>query len=277
MRGPGPSEQLPLAIQRLADMDFSEYVPGVNAEAAAVIQAWALSPRERPDTSFLYLCGASGTGKTHLLQAACRAALQAGLRSAYLPLGHPALDTSVFEELEGLDRIALDDLDAIAGQPAWEQALFQLYNRLRESRRGLLVAAKLPPLELGLKLPDLISRLSWGPLYQIKPLDEQGCAEMLRLAAGRRGLPLGEAAIGYLLRRCPREPGYLLDFLDQLDQASLIQKRRPTLALIRSLLVARDPGSGVEPKTHPGPRPGPTGEVPQADRGEPPPFDGRLG
>ncbi len=240
-RSGGLGAQLPLALDKRPELDFSEYLPGPNAEGVAAVLTWAQATPGAEGDRFLYLFGPPGTGKTHLLQAACQAAREAGLASAYLPLDHPGLDPAILDELESLDRVALDALDAIAGIPAWEQALFHLYNRLRQAKRGLLVAARRPTAEVGVQLPDLVSRLAWGPAYRLKPLDEMGCAELLRQGAQGRGLPLGEEAIAYLLKHCPREPGYLLALLGELDQASLAHKRRPTLPLIRDLLGNREP------------------------------------
>lgn len=227
---------MPLALSPSAESDFSAYLAGPNAEVVAALAAWA---QPAATNGFIYLHGPPGTGKSHLLQAACQAARQAGLAAAFLPLGHPGLDPTVLEALEGWDRIALDGLEAVVGQATWEEALFHLYNRLRDAGRGLLVATRPPPGELGIHLADLASRLAWGTCYRLRPLDERNCAALLRHAARRRGLKLGEEAIAYLLKRCPREPGYLLGLLGHLDRASLAHKKRPTLPLIRALLEAR--------------------------------------
>ena len=246
--------QLPLALTPGAESDFSAYLAGPNAEVLAALAAWA-QPSLRPPTApappgvatpppaatvqFIYIFGPPGTGKSHLLQAACQAARQEGLAAACLPLGHPGLEPAVLEALDRWDRIALDGLEAVIGQAPWEEALFHLYNRLRDAGRGLLVAARRPPGELGIHLADLASRLAWGTRYRLKPLDERECAALLRHAARRRGLKLGEEAIAYILKRCPREPGYLLELLGHLDRASLAHKKRPTLPLIRALIAAR--------------------------------------
>lgn len=232
-------KQLPLAVDLPPRAELEEYLPGPNREAAAAVTAWA-DGRGDP---FIYLFGPSGTGRTHLLQGACRAAAAHGRRALYLPLSHPGLEPTALEGLEGVDAVALDDLQAVADAPAWEHALFDLYNRLRETGRRLLVAADAPVADLALGLPDLRSRLGWGPGYRLRPLGDADCARLLRDAAARRGLTLGEDAVAYLMRRCPREPAPLLGVLDALDRLSLTEKRRPTVPLLRRVLDAHGRGA----------------------------------
>jgi DnaA family protein len=225
-------EQLSLAVDLKPESDFAEYLPGPNAEAVAALSAWAACRGE----PFLYLFGAPGTGKTHLLHAACRSATANRLAAVYLPLSHAGLDPSALDNLQHCALVALDDINAVAGDLGWERALFSLYNRLREAGCRLLVSADAPSAQLPLQLPDLRSRLGWCPGYQLRRLDDTDCERLLRDAAARRGLRLDATAITYILRRCPRDASRLLALLDRLDQVSLEQKRRPSVRLIGELL-----------------------------------------
>jgi DnaA family protein len=226
--------QLPLAVGLEAEADFDAYLPGPNREAVAAVAAWATGGND----TFLYLFGPSGTGKTHLLLAACGRASKESATAIYLPLADPRLRPSVLDGLEGSELVALDDLQAVAGQRDWELALFGVYNRLREHRRRLLMSADVPVQALALVLPDLRSRIGWGPRYRLQALSERDCEQLLRHSAERRGLRLSDNAASYIMRRCRREPRQLMRLLDRLDQASLSRKRRPTLALVRELLKA---------------------------------------
>jgi len=229
--------QLPLAIQLRPEADFSAFVAGSNTEAVAAVTAWA----DCKGDDFLYMFGASGSGKTHLLQAACRKAVHRGRSAVYLPLDHRGLAPSVLDNLELWDLVALDDIQAVAGREHWEQALFDLYNRLRESGRRLLVSADAPVSGLTLRRADLRSRLGWGPGYRLLSLSEGDCERLVRESAKRRGLDLGRDTIDYIMRRCPREPGKLMRLLDEIDQESLRTQRRPTLWLVRQMLAAGKP------------------------------------
>jgi DnaA family protein len=130
----------------------------------------------------------------------------------------------------------------VAGDGSWELALFALYNRLQEAGTRLLVAARVPPAQTGVRLPDLASRLEAGARYGLIPLDERGCARLLGAAAEQRGLRLDRAAVGYILRRVPRDPERLLSLIDELDRSTLQRQRAPTVRLIGELLVGHTPG-----------------------------------
>jgi len=226
-------EQLPLHFAWREGLRFANYCAGDNLALLASLRATADGVGER----FVMLWGAAGLGKSHLLQAACDAAARAGRRAAYLPLSEfVALSPAVLEGLEGLDLVCLDDLQAVAGEAAWEEALFHLYNRLREAGGSLVAAGDASPAGLPLCLPDLASRLAWGPVYRLQPLDEAARAQALQARAAGRGLELPDEVAAYLLRRCPRDLRSLFALLDRLDLASLAQQRRLTIPFVSGFI-----------------------------------------
>jgi len=225
-------QQLPLALKLRSDGGFADYLAGPNAEPVKAIAAWAAGEGER----FLYLFGPSGSGKTHLLQAACRSAAERSEEVVYLPLAEFEMRPAVLEGLELAGFVALDDLHAVAADADWERSLFGLYNRLRETGGRLLVGARPPLAELPIVLPDLRSRLGWGPGYRLRPLSDEDSERLLLHSAKRRGLELGTDVVGYIMRRSPRDAGSLLGLLDSIDQESLRKKCRPTLWLVRQIL-----------------------------------------
>ncbi|MFN2330008.1 MAG: DnaA ATPase domain-containing protein, partial [Chromatocurvus sp.] len=142
----------------------------------------------------------------------------------------------VLEGLEQYPLVAIDDVQAIAGQTAWEEALFHLYNRLRDAGGRLLSAASLAPEQLALHLPDLRSRLAWGALYALRPADDVTRGQILMVRAQASGLELPEETAQFLLRRYPRDLPALIDLLGRLDQAALVSQRRLTVPFVRSVL-----------------------------------------
>lgn len=225
--------QLPLHLWLRDGATFSSYFPGPNQEPFAHLQQLT-GGRWQPAT---YLWGGKGTGKTHLLQAACHAAGEHDLAAAYLPMA--AADQFPCEVLEGLETVVIvciDDVQSIAGNPEWETAIIHLFERIQESGTALVVAGHTMPAELGLQSPHLESRLAWGLQYQLLPLAEADKLSALQLRAHRRGIELPLESCRYLIRHYSLDMNLLFSSLDTLDQASLREKRRLTIPFIREVL-----------------------------------------
>ena len=184
----------------------------------------------------VYLWGGEGSGRTHLLQAACHTALDLGLRSVYLPLDSADLEPSILQGLEAVPLICLDNIHSIADKPVWQEAVFHFFNRLREKQGRMLVAADNSPLHLPFKLADLQSRLSWGTSYQLQALNDDEKLQALQLRASLRGLELDESVARFLLRRYARGMRELFGLLDKLDKASLAEQRRLTIPFVKTIL-----------------------------------------
>jgi DnaA family protein len=88
-----------------------------------------------------------------------------------------------------------------------------------------------------LGLPDLVSRLGWGPVFQLSALTDIEKRGALQLRAHRRGLEMGDEVADYLLKRCPRDMDSLFNLLNRLDHASLAAQRRLTIPFVRQLLA----------------------------------------
>ena len=223
--------QLTLGVRLTDRAVLGNFLPGANAIALAAAQAMVTAG----GAGSLFLHGAGGTGKSHLLQALCVAVPGAAL----LPLATLAeLGPGVLEGAGSLPLVAIDDLERIAGDAAWEEALFKLYNERRGG--GLAVAARAPATLVGLRLPDLVSRLAALPHYGLRPLDEAQQRAALQLRALSRGFELPEETVVFLQRRFPRDMGQLAVILDELDAASLAEQRRVTVPFIRQVLGLAD-------------------------------------
>uniref|UniRef100_UPI003562C26A DnaA regulatory inactivator Hda n=1 Tax=Halopseudomonas sp. TaxID=2901191 RepID=UPI003562C26A len=185
----------------------------------------------------LYLWGAPGSGRSHLLQAACHQMVEAGGLAMYLPLAEVIEHgPSLLEGMEEVDLLCLDELDALVGQARWQETLFHLYNRLREQGGRLLLSAGAPPRNMAFDLADLTSRLGWGLVFQMQPLDDQSKQEVLKLRAEGRGLQLTDEVARYMLNRGARGMGELFAALEKLDQASLQAQHRLTIPFVKRVM-----------------------------------------
>jgi len=165
-------QQLVLDIGPPAAPAFDNFVAGPNAEALARVRSLA---EGKLLEAIVYLWGAPGSGRTHLLRAAARA--------------NPEL-------------VIADDVESL--EPAAQQQLFAAINAARDGGAPVLAAGPRAPAGLDLR-EDLRTRLAWGLVYQLRPLGDAEKAEHLRAEAGRRGLRLSGEVVGYLLTRFPRD------------------------------------------------------------------------
>lgn len=227
--------QLPLGVRFADRAVFATFLPGRDAQAVEHLQRLASGSR----AGTAWLCGPRGSGKTHLLQAACVLASER-VRAGYFPLGElAALGSGALDGVAELDCVCLDDVDQVAGEAAWERALFGLHREKEERGGQLIVAARSPPALVGWCLADLRSRFAACAVHSLQGLAEGDLARALELRARVRGLELPAATARWLLRRFPRDMRALYELLDRLDEAALVQQRRLTVPFIKAVLTRR--------------------------------------
>ena len=194
-------KQLLLDIKPAAPPTLHNFVLGRNAEALASLNDVFSHTAQ---SSFIYLWGEVGSGKSHLLQA-CKA------RNAY-----------VVDDVHLLDAEAQIDL-------------FNTYNQLKEAGGILITAGLHAPSQMGLR-DDLATRLAWGLVYQLQPLNDAEKALALNNHAAERGMRLPSEVVDYCLRYLKRDLSTLMSTLDALDEWSLTTKKPVTVPMLRHLL-----------------------------------------
>ena len=127
-------------------------------------------------------------------------------------------------------------MQLIAGDELWQKAVFDLFNRVIEQNKRLIITGDQSVPQLNLGLADLVSRLSWGMTDQIKPLDDEEKLIALKFRAQQRGLLLSDEVAKYLLSHLSREMTHLILALDELDEASIREQRKITIPFIKAIL-----------------------------------------
>ena len=188
----------------------------------------------------LFIWGHSGSGKTHLLQAVCDFASKQNTRAIYVPL-HKLRETGpqILEGFEAMQIICIDDIDAVAGQEDWEQALLLFINELRDKHRTILITAKQNPTQNIFAINDLNSRMTWGPVYMLPTLTNDELDEALNLHADARGMQLTKEVRSYLFKHCRRDVPSLVGILEVLDHASLQEQRKVTVPFLKETIFDR--------------------------------------
>jgi len=225
--------QIPLALDAQHQPGFDLFVAGPNYAVCENVKKIAAGVQK----SNLYLWGATGSGVTHLLQAACKHASEQGRQAVYIPLReHGDLDPGMLENMETPDLLCMDDIDQIGGIQKWEQALLHLYNRRRDSGQPMLFGAHTSPLSLDFSLPDLKSRMAWDLVYLLQDLSDTDKIELLQRRATALAFKLPRDVAEYLVKRVRRDLPYLVTVMTRLEQATLVEQRKLTIPFVKSLL-----------------------------------------
>lgn len=225
--------QLVLGLGPQQDCRFDNFYVGRNQALLFFLKQFIFSKTDH----FVYIAGMAGVGKSHLLQACCHAASEAGLQTMYLPLEDLVnYDPAVLENLEEHALLCLDDIQVLQAYPHWQEAVFHLYNRVKQKEHQLIVAGDRPVRDLPLSLPDLLSRLAWGPAYQLFDLEDEEKLQCLAERARLSGLSFPDEVGRYLLTRYSRDINRLCAALEKLDTASLVEKKRLTIPFVKRIL-----------------------------------------
>lgn len=229
--------QLSLGIQLDDDATFENFFIAPDRANAQVIEVLTRQLSAAGEQT-VFLWGGVGVGISHLLQAACHHAEVQGGSAQYLPLAElqAAEPAALLEGLESLDLVCLDDLQEVLGRADWERALFHFFNLMRDSGRRVLMGARNSPRQLPVALADLQSRLNWGLVYQVQPLDDDSKCAALQARASDLGLELSPEVARFILSRSARDSQKLFAALRLLDRVSLEEQRRLTIPFVKRVL-----------------------------------------
>lgn len=224
--------QLTLDLQLRESYRFENFVVGSNELMLDMLKQMTVTQGEQQVLIWGGLC----CGKSHLLQAVCQLASQKNLSTTYIPLQQfIQYPVEVLQDLENIDLVCIDDIEALSSHLEWQEKCFDLINRSREQGHRLLFSSSLPPNELNLQLEDLRSRLNQGPVMQLEYLGDNDKQKALQLRASVKGFELPDQVAAYMLKNYSRDMAELFEKLEHLDQVSLQQKRRLTIPFVKTV------------------------------------------
>jgi len=173
----------------------------------------------------VYLWGTQGSGKSHLLKACCDWRVRHGGDAVHLSLNDAGINGVIdSDRVLDADFVCVDDMEQIAIQPELEALLFNLINRVRAAHGRLVFAGTEPPQALGVLLPDLLSRLNWGPVLRIDPVDDESLITRMKARADAFGMVLNDDAADYILRYFPRDVPTLESLFERLHKEALVER-----------------------------------------------------
>ncbi len=200
-------------------------VSASNREALLWIERWPEWPAHA-----LAISGPAGCGKSHL------AAIWSARADADLVAPHDVDGRGAAHWLARRRNIVIENASILAGQGGFEQALFHLYNGLKEISCSLLLTDAVPPARWPVALPDLKSRLSAIPAIAVAAPDD----DLLRALFGKlftdRQIRVSPEVISYLIPRMERSFAAVSRLVTRLDEMALSQGGAITIAAARMAL-----------------------------------------
>jgi len=204
------------------------FVSPANALALAALDGWRGWPERR-----MMLVGPAGAGKTHLAQVwaadtgACLVTAEALAGADLLRLSQRPL--------------VIEDADRTAGDAAAETLLLHLHNLGGAEGQPLLLTARRPVRDWGLRLADLGSRLNALPATRLAPPDDALLAAVLVKLFADRQIAVAPAVIAYLQSRMERSFAAARALVAALDARALAEGRPITRAMAAALLDSTRP------------------------------------
>ncbi len=200
------------------------FVSPANAAAVTMV-----SDDGRWPSGKLALTGPPGSGKTHLVHVW---ASETGAEVV-------AASDIAAEEIPALaarNRVAVEDIEALAGHADRETALFHLHNLLLATGGRLLVTGVSAPARWRIALPDLRSRLQGTAVAELSAPDDALLSAVLVKLLADRQIAAAPTLVTYLASRIDRSLDAARDIVSRLDQAALSEGRPLTRALAARLL-----------------------------------------
>ena len=171
---------------------FDTFVIGKSNElAAAAAHAVAESPGKTYNPLFIY--GATGLGKTHLMQAVAHAVVQRNPETRILYLGAEQFMNEVIEGIgkgtmeqfrrryrNGVDLLLVDDVHFIQKGVQTQEEFFHTFNALYDAKKQVVLTSDRPPKELQGLEARLVTRFEWGMVADVGHPDLEHRIAILR-------------------------------------------------------------------------------------------------
>ncbi len=224
-------KQIALDIGLGTGPTLDNFFAGSNAAVLEHLKLWTHNPTRSPVPT--YVCGASSSGKSHLLKAVSHALQESGAQVGWL-------DTSILTPPPFNDAwtaVLMDDVNLYTAEQ--QHAAFNWFvNAMTPSsgaQRWVLAAGDVPPTQLQLR-EDLRTRLGWGHVYDLQVLSEPERRGVLRQEADARGVFLSDEVMDFMLKRFSRDLGSLMELLDAMDGYAMQSKKAITVSLIKAMM-----------------------------------------
>ncbi len=198
---------------------LENFIPGqanrVNFEVLCQLTGYNQAPILKLATyNPIYIWGAPGSGKTHLLMAITAALSKRGIKALYAKTetftehvvsAIRASDMLPFRTTyRYADVLLIDDIHLLARKDATQEEFFHTFNALHTSNRQIILTSQHPPSLLEEIEPRLVSRFEWGISLHLEKLQPDDLREVLNRKCDVLDFPLSDSTRTFLLQTFPQ-------------------------------------------------------------------------
>jgi len=253
---PTPSTTAPTRASRVlgetplnVDYTLEQFVVGPSNRLA---HAACLAVCSQPGALYnpLFVHGASGLGKTHLLQAVCAEVRRASsaTKASYVTCEAFVNDLvqaiaagelhSFRESTRAVDLLVIDDVQFLANRESSQEELFHTFNALHQARKQIILSADKPPSEIPTLEDRLISRFNWGLVVQIDPPTRETRQAILHKKASLRGVEIPDEVVDLIAQHVQANIRLLEGALTKLITAVQLDCKPLNVDTAREVLAA---------------------------------------
>lgn len=183
---------------------------------------------QEPSYNPIYICGAKGCGKTHLLMALTHRLHEFGLNALYTSI--PTFTHNVVQAIRKgymsqfrqmhrqADVLIFDDVDLLAGKSATQEEFFHTFNTMHTSYKQVVLSSSLAPSSLKDIQPRLVSRFEWGLVAGFQLPKKEDLLEIASCyyKSQAKGATLDTKSLTYLIQEVGDNPCDITKAIDQL-------------------------------------------------------------
>lgn len=194
---------------------FENFVIGPsNQMAHAACTAITNAPGRSYNPLFLY--GASGLGKTHLMHAVAQEALKKQNLPKIVYISTEQFTNEFIiaiqensmikfrQRYRRADVLLIDDIQFLANKERIQEEFFHTFNELHGAQKQIVLCSDRPANEIAKLESRLVSRFQWGLVTDIQPPDLETRVAILQKKAIAMGLKLPYSIIEFLAERIAR-------------------------------------------------------------------------
>ena len=231
------SKQLLLNFPAHPEFNFSNFVVSIGSRLA-FDAAMNFCSEDHALYQSLFIFGQKNLGKTHLLLSIGNHVAEKGAKALYIQgtdFSNKVI-TSTQTQLMDVDYFLLDDIEQLTSSKLAQEKLYLIYNTIIEKGGKVAFTSRSSPEKIENQESYLTSRFQSGMLTEIKPIDDDTTAKIIKKLALDINLILPENIIHFLLSRIPRDFSSIKDSVSALNRESYLQKKKVTLSLVKKTL-----------------------------------------